>query len=80
MQYLEPDGSEGQKQALDLSQFDNLHTECENTDAVVLIAKDVSFDAAKQKEIENWRNNNVYKEVRDKGQKCVSTRWACTLK
>lgn len=80
VQYLEPNGSEGQKEALDMSQVDDLHTECENTDADVLITKDISFDAAKQQEIENWQNNNVYEEVTDKGQKGISTRWVCTLK
>lgn len=28
----------------------------------------------------NWRDNNVFKEVRDEGQKCFPTRWVCTLK
>lgn len=80
VQYLEPNGSEGQKEALDMSHVDELLTECENTDVDVLITKDISFDAAKQQEIENWQNNNVYEEVTDKGQKCISTRWVCTLK
>ncbi|XP_024125019.2 uncharacterized protein LOC112144625 [Oryzias melastigma] len=80
VQHLEPDGSEGHTQALDMSQFDNLHTEHENTDSDVLITKDVSFDAAKKQEFENWRNNGVYEEVPDDGQKCISTRWVCTLK
>ncbi len=41
----------------------------------VLITKCISFDAAKQEEIENWYKNNVFEEVDDAGQKCVSTRW-----
>lgn len=26
------------------------------------------------------RDNNVFEEVKDEGQKCISTRWVCTLK
>ena len=80
LQYFEADGREGQKEALDMSQVDNLHTEHENIDEDVLITKEISFDAAKKQEIENWKSNNVYEVVTDKGQKCVSTRWVCTLK
>ena len=35
---------------------------------------------AKQKEIENWRRNNVFEEVPDHGQKVVSVRWVFTDK
>lgn len=80
MQYLEPDGSEGEKKALDMSLVDGFCTEPENRDADVLKTKDISFDVAKQQEIENWQSNGVFDEVKDLGQKCVSTRWVCTLK
>lgn len=46
----------------------------------ILVMKDVSFDCAKCKEIKNWHDNNVFEEVRHEGQKCISTRWVCTLK
>lgn len=45
-----------------------------------MITENVSFDEAKMKELESWKNNKVYTEEIDKGQKCVSTRWICTLK
>ena len=35
---------------------------------------------AKDKELENWKTFNVYKEVEDKGQKTISTRWVITEK
>ena len=82
LQYVENDGSHGQKEAVDLSRVNNLSIEpdSEVRDADVLITKDVSFDDAKQVEIENWNRNNVFEEVKDTGQKCVSTRWVCSLK
>ena len=46
----------------------------------VLETKDVSFDSAKLDEFSNWRKNVVFEEVKDIAQKCVSTRWVCTLK
>ena len=46
----------------------------------VFVTKDVSFDFAKHVEIKNWKDNNVFEEVKNEGQKCVSTRWVCTLK
>lgn len=46
----------------------------------VWVTKDVSFDQAKQVEIKSWRDNNVFKEVQDEGQKNISTRWVYTLK
>ena len=35
---------------------------------------------AKQTEVSNWKRNDVFEEVKDEGQKCISTRWVCTLK
>ena len=31
-------------------------------------------------ELSTWKRNNVFEEVKDEGQKCISTRWVCTLK
>lgn len=80
LQYLEPDGSEGQKEAVDMSSVGSLNIESEDSEADVLITKDISFDAAKQEEIQNWRNNDVFEEVENAGQKYISTRWVCSLK
>lgn len=46
----------------------------------VFVTKHVSFDLAKQAEIKSWKENNVFEEVKDEGQNCVSTTWMCTLK
>ena len=35
---------------------------------------------AKAKELQSWRENNVYEEVEDMGQKAISTRWIITEK
>ena len=42
-----------------------------NNDAVVM---------AKEKEIQNWKDNDVYKEVDDVGQKITTSRWVITKK
>ena len=36
--------------------------------------------SAKKKELDNWKRYNVYTEVPDKGQQCVSVRWVITEK
>ena len=35
---------------------------------------------AKQKELDNWKDNNVYTAVDDCGEKCISCRWVITEK
>ena len=42
--------------------------------------KDEKFKEAKQKELLNWTNMSVYKEVEDGGQKYITTRWVYTEK
>ena len=37
-------------------------------------------EIAKEMELESWRNFNVYKEVKNEGQKAVSVRWVITEK
>ena len=80
LQHLGPDDSEGQKESVDMSCVGSLNIEPEDREADVVITKDISFDAAKQEEIKNWHNNDVFEEVENAGQKCVSTRWVCSLK
>ncbi len=38
------------------------------------------FLAAKKTELDNWKRNGVFEEVKDDGQKCISTRWVCSVK
>ena len=40
----------------------------------------ICFDKAKSKELASWKEHDVFEEVNFTGQKCVSTRWICTLK
>ena len=35
---------------------------------------------AKEQELQNWRNFDVYREIQDSGQKALSTRWVVTEK
>ena len=38
------------------------------------------FKEAKLKALESWRENGVFEEVIDKGQKCVPTCWILSMK
>ena len=58
------------------SASDNLETEGEES----LLITDVDFTTAKEAELLNWQKHNVFEEVDDIGQQCISTRWVCTLK
>lgn len=69
LQHLEPEGSDGQKESVDMSRVDSVDNEPENMTAVVLITKDISFDVAKQEEVKNWHCNDVFEEVKDASQK-----------
>ena len=35
---------------------------------------------AKKEELDNWKNFNVYEEVKDNGQSAISVTWVCTEK
>jgi len=41
---------------------------------------DDAFMSAQHNERSNWKKNDVFEEVKDEGQKSMSTRWVCTLK
>ncbi|XP_071317640.1 CD166 antigen homolog A isoform X1 [Trachinotus anak] len=87
LQFIEPTGVAGTTDAVDMSGVEDLQVEMNMTDTNatdehedVFVTKDVSFHLAKHEEIKNWTDNNVFEEVKDEGQKCISTRWVCTLK
>ena len=56
----------------------------ENMDEEVLLnsatSDVVEVLSAKKKELDNWKRYNVYTEVPDTGQQCVSVRWVITEK
>jgi len=46
----------------------------------IMVCEDASFQTAKCDELDSWKRNEVYEEMHDSGQKCISTRWICTYK
>ena len=40
----------------------------------------MQVNIAKEKELNNWKNYQVYEEVEDNGQKLISLTWVCTKK
>ena len=41
---------------------------------------ETEIDAAKQRELESWKSREVYQEVKDNGQECLTVRWVITPK
>ena len=84
LRYISPDDLVGIKQSVDLSQVDGLVVRNQLLEPIpeenVMVLEDVSMEAAKRDELQSWKNNNVYTEVDNHGQSCISTRWVCTLK
>jgi len=88
LQYLEPFDIAGTMGSADLTKVDNLQVKpldgvelCSDMqENDVLVTEGVSFDKAKQDEISSWKKNGVFEEVKNVGQRQVSTRWVCTLK
>lgn len=88
LQYTEPEEIAGTTGSVDLGQVNNLHVvpsehaelcaDCHQEDT--LIVNDDAFMPAKHAEPSNWKKNEVFEEVKDERQKCISTRWVCTLK
>jgi hypothetical protein len=81
LEYVQPSGLAGTQGSVDLSKVDQLQKiDIEQDDESVFVLEDVSFDEAKSAELESWKRNCVFEEVLDTGQKCISTKWVCTLK
>ena len=84
IEYLSPEDVQQTKQSIDVTKVLDLETIPMNEDQTeedeVMVINNVSFDDAKQAELESWKTHGVYSEVSDEGQKTVSTRWVCTLK
>lgn len=84
VQCLNPANIQGAEFSVDLGKVEDLEInnqvpesqDCED----VMVTTDVDMNKAKLAEIENWKQNEVFIEVEDKGQRTVSTRWVCTLK
>jgi transposase InsO family protein len=83
LEMVEPPDMRGQQQSADISQLANLKIEEDDskqkTEDVYIVGEEI-FKEAKQAELQSWKQNEVYREVEDKGQKTISTRWICTMK
>ena len=72
--------SDGSVDWYDLSTgFQELSRVAHDEELLVFYSSEAIQDA-KEKEIENWRVNDVYSEVEDTGQHAISTRWVITEK
>ena len=82
IEYLKPENMKGDKLSIDLNTVQDLHCiqpENEGEIEEVFINK-VDFKEAEKVELDNWKNHNVYNEMDDMGQQCISMRWVKTLK
>ena len=56
----------------------------EVSEVILASIKDLNVEkkiqTAKEVELENWKNFNLYKEVKNEGQKAISARWVLTEK
>ena len=61
--------------------FENIRN-WKNLSEEVLLCKNETFQVveAELRELENWKNNNVYHKIEDDGQSQVSVRWVITEK
>ncbi|KAL5006315.1 hypothetical protein ScPMuIL_015121 [Solemya velum] len=86
LEFVQPELKAGEKGSVDLSRVDDLETTIDSEDVAreqdesVMKLEGVSFDDAKCGELNSWKKNRVYIEIPDMGQKCISTRWICTLR
>jgi hypothetical protein len=89
LKYSSPEQMSGVELSVDLSKvqgFECVENDTEdandngNREENILVLEDLSFASAKCAELQSWKTNQVYVEKPDSGQKCVSTRWVCTLK
>ncbi|KAI4873784.1 hypothetical protein NFI96_002219, partial [Prochilodus magdalenae] len=82
VQFSGSEGLAGSTGSVNLGEMDNVQTVpaehtvlCEESSTEdTLMVDDNIFDAAKQAELCNWKKNDVFEEVEDEGQKCISTR------
>ena len=61
--------------------FEELHEwHIKNESVLMCRSKRQDVLEAKQKELKNWIDHDVYEEVEDKGQNCISATWVITEK
>ena len=69
--------SDGSIGWMDLSKVKDLSVVPENVEMIVMFNSE-SVTHAKHKEINEWKKNDVYEEVENRGQKVMSVRWVVT--
>ena len=69
----------GRKEWINLREYEDIN-KIEEGEEVLLGFEDDMVEKAKKKELNSWKENGVYDEVEDTGQKAVSTRWVVTEK
>ena len=72
--WINIEGSDRCLKSLDLEQVEDLHELEENIYLTAVDTNDVDVRQAMVVELENWKHLDVYSEVEDNGQVCVSTR------
>ena len=77
--YNVQDLGSGDKSWINLRDYSNIER-IEDEEEVLLGFENKVVIEAKEKELQSWRENNVYEEVDDLGQKAISTRWIVTEK
>ena len=69
----------GWKGWYDLGSLKDLSATPDDQEVTILFCDDGS-ERAKEKEMQNWLENDVFEEVENKGQKAISVRWVITEK
>ena len=69
----------GEKLWVNLKEYENIRKRTEGEE-MLFVGGAEEIEEAKRKEFLSWRENEVYEEVQDTGQKSVSVRWVITSK
>ena len=77
--YNVQDTQTGDKGWINLRDYEHVE-KIDDEEEVLLGFENVMVMEAKEKELQSWKENNVYEEVHDAGQKAISTRWVVTEK
>ena len=77
--YNVQDWQTGDKGWINLRDYTSVQ-KIEDEEEVLLGYENKNVVEAKEKELQSWRENSVFEEVEDMGQKAISTRWIVTEK
>ncbi|VDI23145.1 Hypothetical predicted protein [Mytilus galloprovincialis] len=81
IEYNQPENMRGDQISIDLRTVNDLKVVNQSDDLNEdVLLSDIDFTEAREAELDNWRKHNVYEEVEDNGQNCISTRWVYTMK